>query len=78
MKDVVKHVNIFLRFDAWKNPLAKVAVLLPLGALCGPGAQIPNLTNLDRFGPCRIAFPHIIQTFERFLVKNAKKTIRLP
>ena len=40
----------FLRFDDWKNPLAKVAVSLHLGALCGPGAQIPNLTNLDRFG----------------------------
>ena len=50
MKDFVKHVNIFLRFDDWKNPLAKVAVSVPLGALCGPGAPIPNLTNLDRFG----------------------------
>ena len=41
----------FLRFDDWKKPLAKVAVLVPLGALFAPGAPVPNLTNLDRFGP---------------------------
>ena len=30
--------------------VAKVTVSLPLGALCGPGAPIPNFLMLDRFG----------------------------
>ena len=61
-----------------KNPLAKVAVSVPLGALCGPGAQIPNLTNLTDLDWCRSAFPLIIITFERFLVKNGKKPLDFP
>ena len=41
----------FLRFDDWKNPLAKMTVLVPLGALLVSERRFPNLTNLDRFGP---------------------------
>ena len=35
--------NGFSETDGWKTAFAKVAVLIPLGALFGPGAPDPDL-----------------------------------
>ena len=68
----------FLRFDDWKNPLAKVTVLVRLGTLLVPERRFRIFqiwTDLDR---CRNAFPLTIVTFYNFLIKIVKKALHFP